>query len=214
MHAIDTATPPYSSLEQQADAARLGMWVFLATEILFFGPLFMGYVYARMHFPDAFADASRHTHVLLGTLNTGVLLTSSLTMALAVEARRADAVRLARGLLVATAILGAAFLAIKGVEYYKEWNEQLVPGLRFAFDAQHLGGAEMFFYLYFAMTGLHAVHLTIGIGLVLWLAGALIRERDREGSGERVEIVGLYWHFVDMVWIFLYPLIYLVGRAA
>jgi cytochrome c oxidase subunit III len=207
------AIGPFDSIERQSDAARLGMWVFLGTEILFFGPLFMGYVYGRFHFPEAFAAASRHTDVLLGTINTAVLLTSSFTMALAVEARREGDVRLARAMLVLTAALGSAFLVIKGVEYANDWHEHLVPGIRFSFDAQHVGGAALFFYLYFVVTGLHALHLTIGIALVLTMVALLMRGRIEAANGERVEVAGLYWHFVDVIWIFLYPILYLVGRA-
>jgi cytochrome c oxidase subunit 3 len=205
------ASPPFSSFERQSDAARLGMWVFLGTEVLFFGPLFAGYIYARLHFGDAIAEASRHTHVILGTVNTAVLLTSSFTMAVAVEVARQKAFKLARTMLWITAALGVAFLVIKGVEYTKEWNEHLVPGLHFAFDATQRGGAELFFYLYFATTGLHALHLTIAIGAVLVMAHWFTR-RGAEGA-EKIEVTGLYWHFVDIVWIFLYPIIYLVGRS-
>ncbi|MGZ5095017.1 MAG: cytochrome c oxidase subunit 3 family protein [Burkholderiales bacterium] len=204
---------PFDSVERQSDAARLGMWIFLSTEILFFGPLFLGYVYGRLHFPDAFTAASRHTDVLLGTINTAVLLTSSFTMALAVESRRAGEVRLARMMLVLTAALGSVFLVIKGVEYAKDWHEHLVPGIRFTFDAQHVGGAELFFYLYFVMTGLHALHLMVGILIVLTMAALLMRDRVQAAASERVEIAGLYWHFVDVIWIFLYPILYLLGRA-
>jgi cytochrome c oxidase subunit 3 len=206
------AAPPFSDLEQQADAARLGMWIFLATEVLFFGPLFMGYIYGRMHFGDAFAAASRHTDVVLGTINTAVLLTSSFTMALAVEARRGNASRLARRLLFATALLGVVFLAIKGFEYRSEWHEHLVPGPGFEFGPAQFHGAEIFFYLYFVMTGLHALHLTIGILVTIALAVMLTHDA-KKASRDRVEVAGLYWHFVDVAWIFLYPVLYLVGRV-
>src|SRR5689334_18107717 len=182
---------PFESFERREDAARLGMWIFLGTEILFFGPLFAAYTYGRIHFGDAFAEASRHTNVVLGTINTAVLLTSSFTMAMAVEARRVDALKLARRLLVVTALLGVVFLAIKGFEYYEDWREQLVPALNFAFDAAHRGGAELFFFLYFLTTGLHALHLTIGIGIVLVMARFFTHEA-REGKGiESVEVTGL-----------------------
>jgi cytochrome c oxidase subunit 3 len=197
----------FRSRAAEADAARFGLWIFLATEVLFFGPLFMGYVYGRMHLGDAFAAASRHTDVTIGTLNTAVLLTSSFTMAMAAEARRAGA-RAARGLLAATALLGCAFLALKGFEYHAEWREHLVPGASFAFDAAHVRGAEIFYYLYFAMTGVHAVHLAVGITIVI--ASAVRFDRASPGH---VELAGLYWHFVDAIWIFLYPMLYLVGRA-
>jgi cytochrome c oxidase subunit 3 len=210
---LPTTSTAFDSFERQADAARLGMWVFLATEILFFGPLFMSYIYGRMHFGDAFVAASHRTDVLLGTINTAVLLTSSLTMALSVEIRRAGSARLASRLLLLTALLGLVFLAIKGTEYYKEWHEHLVPGAAFVFDEAQRGGAQMFFYLYFTMTGLHALHLLIGIAIVLCMAVMLRRDRADIANAERIEITGLYWHFVDAVWIFLYPILYLLSRA-
>jgi cytochrome c oxidase subunit 3 len=203
----------FDTLEQQSFAATLGMWIFLGTEVMFFGPLFFGYVYGRTHFYAGFAEASRHTEVLLGTLNTAILLTSSAFMASAVAARRAGAVRLARTLLYVTAALGIAFLCVKGTEYWIEWQEHLVPGLRFDFPGTHAGIAQYFYYLYFAMTGLHAVHLTIGIATVIVFAVALGRRAETFATPERIEVVALYWHFVDSIWIFLYPLIYLVGRS-
>jgi cytochrome c oxidase subunit 3 len=206
------AASPFDSAAKRADAARLGIWVFIASELVFFGPLFTGYVYARTHFAEAFAEASRHTHLALGTVNTAVLLTSSFFMAVAVEARRGGAVRLARAALCITAALGCVFLAIKGFEYYSEWREHLVPGLGFVFDQAHVRGAEIFFYLYFALTGVHALHLTAGITIVLALAATTGRSARRV-EAERVEVAALYWHFVDAVWIFLYPMLYLVGRA-
>jgi cytochrome c oxidase subunit 3 len=207
----ERAATPYESLAQQADAARLGIWVFIASELVFFGPLFTGYVYGRMHFPEAFAAASRHTDVVLGTVNTAILLTSSFFMALGVEARKAGALRLARSALLVTAALGCAFLAIKGYEYRSEWHEHLVPGAAFVFGEAHRGGAEIFFFLYFALTGVHALHLTAGIVAVLTLYASSFRA-SRSGA-EHLEVAGLYWHFVDAVWIFLYPMLYLVSRA-
>ncbi|HET7596987.1 MAG TPA: cytochrome c oxidase subunit 3 [Burkholderiales bacterium] len=193
-----------ATLDRARDTATLGMWVFLATELMFFGPLFLAYLFGRAHFPEAFAIASHHTHVGLGTANTALLLTSSYTMALAADAAGAGRGASARRFLVVTALLGAAFLAVKGVEYYEEWQEALVPHLRFAFAGPHAGGVEYFYYLYFLMTGVHALHLSIGIALVCWLA---VR-RNAIAS----EMIALYWHFVDMVWIFLFPLIYLLER--
>jgi cytochrome c oxidase subunit 3 len=207
-----SAHPPFRDLGQQAEAARLGMWVFLATEVLFFGPLFLGYLYVRLHFPAEFAAASRHTDLVSGTLNTAILLTSSLTMALAAAARREGDAGLARRLLLATAALGAAFLALKGFEYYGEWQEGRIPWLDLPGGGMN-EASDLFYFLYFAMTGLHALHLVVGMAIVLTLATLLARGRVQAANAERVEIAGLYWHFVDMVWIFLYPLLYLVGRA-
>lgn len=194
-----------------ADTARLGMWVFLASEVLFFGGLFVAYAYGRSHWPEGFAAAGRETHVVLGTVNTALLLTSSAFVALAVHADESGG-RRARipALLALAAALGVAFMAIKGIEYRSEWLEQLVPGARFRLNGTP--GAELFFVLYFLTTGLHALHLTIGIALLGVFAWG--RRRARPWAlPRRVEVAGLYWHFVDIVWIVLYPLLYLVGRA-
>jgi cytochrome c oxidase subunit 3 len=216
---MSAAAPPrpashFASYAQQSHAASLGMWIFLATELMFFGPLFFGYTYGRMHYPDGYAEASRHTDVVLGTINTAVLLTSSAFMAAAVAARRLADTRLARLLLCATAALGAVFLVIKGSEYVKEWSEHLVPALHFGVTGPHATAVEHFFYLYFAMTLLHALHLTIGIVAALVFAVALKRGATDFASSERLEVAALYWHFVDSVWILLYPILYLVGRSA
>ena len=204
--------PQFDDPAQARAAATLGMWTFIATEVLFFGILFFGYAFARAQFPVAFAAASRHTDLVLGTLNTAVLLTSSFVMACAVRAAALRADRLAAALLVATALLGMAFAGIKLTEYVQDYRGHLVPVLDFAFDRAHYRGALMFFWLYFAMTGLHLVHLSIGIGLTLAFAWLAWRRREPRRAGQ-VEIVGLYWHFVDIVWIFLYPCLYLVSRT-
>lgn len=203
---------PFDDAAQQADAATLGMWVFLATEVLFFGVLFFGYGVARARFPDAFAAASRHTSLVLGTANTAILLTSSFTMALAVRAGQLRARSACALLLLLTAALGIVFAAIKLTEYGLEYRERLVPVIDFAFDPAQARGAELFFWLYFATTGLHLVHLLVGIGIAIAFA---IRQWRRASVRlhEQVEIAGLYWHFVDLVWIFLYPCLYLVSRA-
>lgn len=214
----------FGSREQQVFARSFGMWVFIASEFLFFGPLLFAYFYLRLHFPEACAAASRHTDFLAGTVNTAVLLTSSLLAALAghaAEAEGAGAGRRAARLLVATAALGLVFLALKGYEYHGEFAEHLFPGAGFrpegVLDDRLRGGMELFFLLYFLMTGLHALHLSVGIGACLWLAAGL-RHPPEGGADpgpdkEAVELAGLYWHFVDVVWVFLYPLLYLVGRA-
>lgn len=212
---MSTHAEQFDTPAQQEEAATLGMWVFLATELMFFGPLFFGYYYGRSYFPEGFAAASRHTEVLLGTINTAVLLTSSLLMAVAVEARKAGAVQLATRMLFLVAVLGIVFLFIKGIEYRHEWQEHLFPGTGFAFpEQQHADAARMFYFLYFGMTGLHALHLTIGFVMVLVFAVGLSRGARRFAAPERIEIAGLYWHFVDLIWIFLYPILYLVGRSS
>ncbi|HXS52415.1 MAG TPA: cytochrome c oxidase subunit 3 [Usitatibacter sp.] len=192
------------------ETASLGMWVFLATEVMFFGVLFLAYTHARIVDPQGFAAASRLTHEWLGTINTAVLLTSSLTMALAVRNGWAGHRTIVIRLLWATAALGLAFIVIKAIEYSLEWRDGLVPVLNFTYAGANRRGVETFFFLYFLMTGVHAVHLTIGVLLVAWLA---LRDRDPSRPVHRresAECIGLYWHFVDCVWIFLYPLIYLV----
>jgi cytochrome c oxidase subunit 3 len=211
--APSAVAPQFEVAEQQAQAATLGLWIFLATELMFFGPLFFGYVYGRVHFPEAFAAASRHADVALGTLNTALLLTSSFTMAAAVEARKQDAEKLAMRLLAATAVFGLVFLIVKGIEYRHEWEAHLFPGSAFVFPGPYAGGVRYFFFLYFAATGLHALHLMIGVAAMTIFAAGLARHATAFSTPERIELAGLYWHFVDAVWIFLYPILYLVGRA-
>jgi cytochrome c oxidase subunit 3 len=191
--------------------------VFLSSELLFFGPLLFGYLYLRMHDPAATGMASRHTDMLLGTVNTAVLLTSSFCMALAGHAAQGGGRRRAARLLALTALLGVVFLAIKGYEWHQEFAEHLFVGRGFrpdnATDPATVHGMELFFLLYFAATGLHALHLSIGIGACLWLMLALRHPPPRGPGNESVELAGLYWHFVDVVWIVLYPLLYLTARS-
>jgi cytochrome c oxidase subunit 3 len=187
------------------------MWAFLATEVLFFGALIAAYFNYRIWFGAEFIAAARLTKVAFGTINTGVLLTSSACMAMAVTTYEAGSKRAPVLWLIATALLGLAFIGIKSVEYWLEYQEHLVPALNF--DLQRHGGvAEIFFMFYFCATGLHAVHLLIGISLVLWLAIWIGTDRINRASST-TRLVGLYWHFVDIVWIFLFPLIYLAGRS-
>ena len=206
------AAGPFDDPARQRHAATLGMWIFLTTETLFFGALFFGYAIARVNFPGAFAAASRHTNLVLGTLNTAVLLTSSFFMALAVRAAARRTHRAAARLLVVTALLGAVFVTIKLTEYALDYREHLVPVLDFVFAPDDARGAEMFFWLYFTATGLHLVHLSIGMAIVLIFAW-LSHRAQTPRLDVKIEIAGLYWHFVDLVWIFLYPLLYLVSRA-
>jgi len=193
----------------EPDTGKLGMWVFLASEVLFFGGLFVAYLYGRTHWPQGWAAASRHTDVALGTINTALLLTSSAAAALAVACEEdARQRRWTARLLALTALLGTAFLVLKGLEYHAEWREHLFPGPSFALDVP---GAQQFFALYFVMTGLHGVHMIIGIAVLAILARG--RSQGRSWARARhIEIAALYWHFVDLVWIFLYPLLYLVSR--
>ena len=202
----------FDEAPQQRAAATLGMWIFLATEVMFFGALFFAYAIARMQFPEDFAAASRQTSIVLGTANTAILLTSSLFMALAVASAERNERRASAALLVVTALLGLAFAAIKVSEYAIDYRHHLVPIVDFAFDPQHARGARIFFGLYFLTTGLHLLHLAVGIGLVVVLALQVWRAQPN-ALADHAEIVGLYWHFVDIVWIFLYPCLYLVSRT-
>jgi cytochrome c oxidase subunit III len=202
----------YATPEQERDTVTLGMWAFLATEVLFFGALIAAYINYRIWFGGEFIAAARLTKVALGTANTGVLLTSSACMAMAVSSFEAGSRRAPVLWLCGTAALGLAFIGIKSFEYWLEYQEHLVPALNF--DLQRYGGvAEIFFMFYFCATGLHALHLMIGISLVAWLAIWIGTGRIERG-GSTTRLIGLYWHFVDVVWIFLFPLIYLAGRNA
>jgi cytochrome c oxidase subunit III len=203
----------FDTVEQQYESSTLGMWVFLVTEIMFFGGFFAAYTIYRFAYPLAFEEASRQMDVTLGALNTVVLIVSSLTMALAVRAAQMGRSRLIVFFLIATMILGAAFLGVKGIEYAHKWHEHLVPGPHFQFE----GGAavrevQMLFVLYFGMTGMHALHMIIGIGLLTWLTIKAAKGTYSAAYNTPVEVCGLYWHFVDIVWIFLFPLLYLIGH--
>jgi len=202
----------FDDAEQQQSTSMLGMWVFLATEVMFFGGLFASYTVYRAVYAQAFAVASHHLDIVLGTLNTAVLLTSSLTMALAVRSAQVGARRSTVTLLVLTMLLGLAFLGIKGLEYYQKYVDHLVPGPSFSFSGANLHDAEMFFYLYFAMTGLHALHMIAGVGVMSVLTILAARGRFTPAYYTPLEVGGLYWHFVDIVWIFLFPLLYLIGH--
>lgn len=208
---MSTPAEHFASASDQRQAAELGMWVFLATELMFFAPLFLGYAYGRWAFPASFAAASRHTDVVIGTSNTAILLTSSLFMALAVRATQLNRRGATQVFLLLTATLGLIFLGLKGLEYTDEWHEHLVPWLDFQFEASHAHGAALFYYLYFGMTGLHAVHLSIGIAMACVFAGRLRAQRPRRLRNQ-IEVGALYWHFVDAIWVFLYPILYLIER--
>ncbi len=204
----------YSDLDQEHDAAELGMWVFLGSEVLLFGALLLGYFVYRRGYPDGFAEAARQTDIVIGTMNTAVLLTSSFLVAWAVTLVKLNAARVAAILFWLAAALGVAFLVLKGFEYHDEFDEALVPGLNFQFAGPGRDAVRLFFSYYFIATGLHAIHITIGIVVL-----AVIATRTRRGEYSSAYhapplLVGLYWHFVDVIWIFLFALIYLPGRAS
>ncbi len=204
---------PWQYFERQRGADAFGIWVFLASEVLFFGALMLTYTVCRIDHPDAFAAAGRETNIWYGTINTAILLTSSLTMAMASQAAAAGIHfrRLITGCLAATVALGLAFLVVKGFEYKEDIEKHLVPGAQFAL---HETGAQLFYGLYWLVTGVHAIHLTIGIVLVSRLALLDYFDRLQLDENPEIEVTGLYWHLVDVIWIFLYPLIYLPGRVS
>jgi cytochrome c oxidase subunit 3 len=202
----------FDDMAQQAEASTLGMWVFLVTEIMFFGGLFMAYLVYRTQSPIGFMEASHHLNVTWGAVNTIVLIVSSLTMALGVRAAQTSApARTQVGWIVVTMLLGATFLGVKAIEYADKFTHHLVPGPNFHWEGQYPKAAEMFYSLYFCMTGLHALHMVIGLGIMTWLAINAWRRHYDADYYTPVEVAGLYWHFVDIVWIFLFPLLYLIG---
>jgi cytochrome c oxidase subunit 3 len=245
----------FDSLQQQFDSAKLGMWIFLVTEILFFGGLLCAYAVARANRPEAFADGHLFLDTRMGTLNTVLLIFSSLTMALAVRSAQLGNRRSLVGLLTVTLVCAVAFLGVKGVEYKHKWDHQLVPGqarLEYWFSGngsdsdqasqvprrrfepdreyirehlEHGDGAKLsdealdlrienigsFMGIYFGLTALHAVHVIIGIGVIFWILLAAIGGRYGPRNFTQVDLVGLYWHLVDLIWIYLFPLLYLIG---
>ena len=203
----------FADLVQQTETAQLGMWVFLATEVLFFGALIFGYFIYRIHYPDQFVLAGHAAKLLLGSINTAILVTSSVTMVAAIElVKRAEPSR-AAAMLLATAVLGLAFLGVKGYEYVEDYRDHTVPLLDFVLKPREQPPAELFWIFYFVATGIHALHLSIGIVAVLVMA---LHTRNRRYSAayySPLEVLGLYWSFVDTVWLFLFAAIYPIGRA-
>jgi cytochrome c oxidase subunit 3 len=205
----------FDTPEQQKEASTLGMWIFLVTEIMFFGGMFAAYTIYRSFYPDVFGRASRTLNATIGAVNTAVLICSSFTMVLAVHFARLGSRRLVAWCLVLTLLFGGVFLGVKAFEWKEKFEEHHVPGPGFHMEHEPMQGqSQLFFSLYFAMTGMHALHMVIGLGL---LATLLIQN----GMGRfspvyyaPVDIVGLYWHFVDVIWIFLFPLLYLIDRHA
>jgi cytochrome c oxidase subunit 3 len=202
-------TLPFVSTRQREHASVLGMWVFVGQEFVFFSGLFLVYAMLRWSYPATFVAAHTHLDLILGTLNTAVLLISSFSAAMAVWAARHDRRRLHLALMLLTATLGAAFLLIKGVEYAEKFHEGLLPGALYH-GSGIPGRPDLFFAIYFATTGLHALHVLIGVALFVGYALATRRAVDRERVRNSTHNLALYWHFVDIVWIFLFPLLYLI----
>lgn len=214
------ATLPEASVQQQFDdasqqkeAAMLGMWAFIATEVLFFGVLFAAYVVCRWRFPLAFVEGSAHTDFAMGTAETAILLTSGCLAAIALRQIQLDRARQSAVLLMITSALGVAFLVLHGMEYHDEFEEGLIPGIRYTQTGPDARGVELFFSLYYLITGFHSLHVLIGVVLLLVIAVRSWRGAFSSVYYTPIEITGLYWSLVDIVWIFVYPAIYLVGSA-
>jgi cytochrome c oxidase subunit 3 len=204
---------PWENFSRQHEAGKFGIWIFLASEVLFFGALMLTYAVCRIEHGAAFAAAGRETDIWYGTINTAVLLTSSLTMAVASQAAasRESLRRLVLGCLLATAALGLVFIIVKAFEYKEDIDKHLVPGSQFSLPEL---GSQLFYGFYWLVTGVHAVHLSIGIVLVCRLVLLGYRRKIELPQNPEIEVTALYWHLVDIVWIFLYPLIYLPGRSS
>ena len=210
----------FDTVAQQRDASTLGMWIFLITEVMFFGGMFLAYSIYRSKFPYTFDVASSSMNVYLGAVNTVVLLCSSLTMVMAVRASTLGKRKAIVGWLIFTLIFGVAFLGVKAIEWTEKFHEHHIPGmLHFHLEniagapqAVDQGAAQIFFALYFCMTGLHALHMVVGVGIISWLIYEAAKDRYSAKYMTPVDISGLYWHFVDIIWIFLFPLLYLIDR--
>ncbi len=201
----------FYSMEQQLEASTLGMWLFLVTEVMFFGGMFLAYIVYRILYPEAWILGSNHLNVTMGALNTAVLICSSLSMALAVRAAQTSN----RGgqivNLILTIIFGSIFLIVKYFEYAEKFEHHLVPGRHFDMTLPQANQQQLFFSIYFMLTGVHAIHMVVGIVLMLVILTMSWRSRFSADYYTPVEMSGLYWHFVDIVWIFLFPLLYLLG---
>ena len=218
----------FETEEQQREAGSFGMWLFLLTEIMFFGGMFFAYLLYRNWYYDAFFTASNQLSVPLGAANTAILITSGFFMALGVWAAEVRKQQLLVWTLILTTVFGCAFLGVKYVEYKEKWEKHHIPGnsfdvSEFVNPAAHgvnekplppdmAQKTQIFFFLYFAMTGMHALHMIIGIGMLVWLILRAQRGDFTAGYVAPIENFGLYWHFVDIVWLFLFPLLYLINR--
>ena len=213
--ASDHTKHHFATIDQQMDADTLGMWTFLITEVLFFGGMFAAYAAYREMFPRAFAETSQFMNVKIGAANTAVLLCSSFTMAMAVRSSQLSKTKQLIGYLFGTLAFGCVFLIVKAFEYHDKYIEHLIPGPNFHPEhlaPQFMHNSQILFFLYFCMTGMHAVHMVVGVGLLTFLIIMSYRNAYNEHYFAPVEMIGLYWHFVDVVWIFLFPLLYLIGN--
>ncbi|MGH9585138.1 MAG: cytochrome c oxidase subunit 3 [Bryobacteraceae bacterium] len=197
--------------QQQRDTATMGMFTFMATEVMFFGGLFMAYSIYRMYYTAGFLEGSRGMTLVIGSINTGVLFTSCLTMSLAIHAISIGKQVRCYWMLILTAVIGLLFVALKFLEYFIHYGEHKVPGIWFTSHSPHAHAEQLFFFFYFALTGLHVIHLSIGIGAVTVMAVRTALGRFNAEYHTPIAIVGLYWHFVDIIWTFLYVIFYLPG---
>lgn len=201
----------FSDSEQQAESAKMGMWIFLLTEILLFGGLFVAYAIYRSWHPEMFYNAHKVLNVWLGTTNTVVLITSSFTMALAIRSIQLNRRKDTLWLLLITLLLAGTFLVIKYFEYAHKFHEGQLPGHYYTYEGIAGTNPHIFFSIYFMMTGLHGFHVIGGMGIIAWLARRTARGDFSSEYYTPVEMTGLYWHLVDLIWIFLFPLLYLIG---
>ena len=201
----------FSDVSQQSDSAKMGMWIFLLTEVLLFGGLFVTYTIFRMTNTDMFYNAHKHLDVTLGTLNTLVLITSSLTMAVAIRSIQLNQRRLSIILLSSTILLAAVFLMIKFFEYSHKFHLGQLPGKFYTYTGIQGNNPHIFFSVYFMMTGLHAIHVIAGMIAITWVLRKTVKGMLSSEYYTPMEMTGLYWHLVDMIWIFLFPLLYLIG---
>ena len=215
-HAVESLAlrEQFDTEDQQKDASTLGMWVFLITEMMFFGGMFLAYTLYRSLYPSVFGLASSTLNLPIGATNTCVLLLSSFTMAMAVRSGQLGKKKAVIGFLIITMLFGLAFLGIKAFEWTAKFQEHHVPALaNFHLEGTQLQGqAKLFFSLYFAMTGLHALHMVVGVAIVAFIIMEVARNKYSTKYYTPIDIAGLYWHFVDIVWIFLFPLFYLIDR--
>ena len=210
-HAATLVREHFSTAEQQRETETLGMWIFLATEVMFFGGLFVSFTVYRMYYPQAFGTGSAGMNIVLGSINTAVLITSSFTMAMAVHSAEVGNQRLLTILLIVTMLLGCVFLGIKFTEYYQHFLEHRMPGVWFDYAGPDASKVQMFFVFYYFMTGLHALHMVVGIGVLLVILGRAMAGSFSAEWPTPVAMAGLYWSFVDIIWVFLFAIFYLQG---
>ena len=202
----------YASPAHEADTAKVGMWLFLASETLFFGAIVFVWTVLRRTEPGGVALGTQHTNLIIGSINTALLLTSSLVLTVGVQRARTGRGRAVAWCAMVAAGFGLAFLGMKGLEWYLDLREGLFPGPTFRPGGPDAGGAMLFMSFYWIATALHGVHMIIGLGLLTWLARLAWTRPMLGRQVTATEVVGLYWSFVDTVWLVLYPLIYLVAR--